>query len=137
MSSPPRPLPQPTPESQAFWSGGASGLLRIQRCAQCQRFHHPPLPVCPHCGSFEVAPETVSGRGRVHSYTINHQAWLPGMDIPFVVAYVALAEQADVWLMTNIIGCLPSQVHIGQRVCVHFEQQDDIWIPLFMPDASV
>lgn len=132
-ATPPRQLPRTTPESEAFWAGGAEGRLLIQRCGQCLKYHHPPLPICHHCLSREVRATAVSGRGTVHSFTINHQAWLPGMHVPFVIAYVAIDEQPDVWLMTNIVGCAPEQVAIGQRVEVCFEQHEDVWLPLFRP----
>ncbi|MFD2580369.1 Zn-ribbon domain-containing OB-fold protein [Novosphingobium colocasiae] len=62
---------------------------------------------------------------------MNYQPWLPGLEVPFVVAYVALDEQSDVWLMTNIVGCSVEEVAIGARVRVVFEQQEEVWVPLF------
>jgi uncharacterized OB-fold protein len=126
-------LPRPTAESAAFWVGGKNSELLIQRCAACLRYHHPPGPVCPFCLDVRVAPHAVSGLGRVHSFTINWQSWIAGMAVPFVIAYVALEEQADVWLMTNIVGCEPGEVAIDQPVRVVFEQQGDVWLPLFRP----
>ena len=38
----PRMLPALTPRNRAFWTGGASGRLLIQRCADCDRWVHPP-----------------------------------------------------------------------------------------------
>lgn len=128
-----RQLPRTTKESEAFWAGGQKGQLLIHRCAQCLKYHHPPLPNCPHCLSLEVQPTPVSGRATVHSFTINHQPWLPGMEVPFAIAYVALEEQEDIWLMTNIVGCKPDEVAIGQEVEVCFERNDDVWVPLFRP----
>ncbi|MDO9090409.1 MAG: OB-fold domain-containing protein [Burkholderiaceae bacterium] len=131
-----RQLPRTTAESAPFWGGGAHGQLLIQQCAHCLKYHHPPLPICPVCLGREVRPTPVSGRATVHSHTVNHQPWLPGMAVPFVVAYVALDEQPDVWLMSNIIGCEPEEVFIGQPVEVCFEQQEDVWIPLFRPRSA-
>ena len=131
--NPMRKLPQPTAESKPFWQGGASNTLLIRRCKTCQKYHHPPLPNCPHCLSWSVQPESVSGRARVVSFTINHQAWYPGMAVPFVIAYVSIVEQDDIWLMTNIVGCAPEDVAIGQLVGVSFEQREDVWIPQFTP----
>jgi hypothetical protein len=34
-------------------------------------------------------------------------------------------------LTTNIINCPVDAVEFGDRVRVVFEQQDDVWIPLF------
>jgi len=41
-----------------------------------------------------------------------------------------------VHLTTNIVGCEPDQVAIGQRVAVRFEQDEDVWIPLFEPTGE-
>ena len=43
------------------------------------------------------------------------------------------AEDPMVRLTTNIVDCDPETVHIGQEVAVRFEQQEDVWIPLFAP----
>ena len=39
-------------------------------------------------------------------------------------------------LTTNVIGCDPDDVHIGQEVMVRFEQHDDVWLPLFEPTGD-
>ena len=75
----------------------------------------------------------VSGQGTVVGYTVNEHQWLPGFEPPYAIAVVALDECADVRLTTNIVGCAPGDVHVGQRVAVHFENVDDVWIPLFEP----
>lgn len=126
-----RPLPQLTPMNEWFWTSGADGLLRVQRCDDCRTFVHPPVPICPACRSRAWSPTTVSGRGTVIGFTVNHQQWLPGFEPPYVVANVALADAPGVHLTTNVTGCEPDEVHVGQVVAVHFEQQDDVWIPLF------
>ncbi len=128
-----KPLPAVTPESEAFWTGGRDQKLMIARCGDCGRLHHPPLPICPHCQSWSVAPVPVSGEGVVVSYTINHQAWLPNMQVPFAIAYVSLCEQSDVWLLSNIVDCRPDQVQIGMRVRCRFVQHEDVWLPVFFP----
>lgn len=108
----------------------------IHNCGGCGRLHHPPAPVCHHCLSRDVAPVPVSGRGEIVSFTINYQPWQPGMAVPFVVAYVAIDEQPDVWLMSNIVGCDVWQVAIGTKVQVIFEQQEEVFVPLFTPSAD-
>src|SRR5262245_14148005 len=128
-----RPLPQLTPFNEWFWTSGADGKLRIQRCTDCATYVHPPVPICPACRSRSWAPAEVSGRATVVGFTINAHQWLPGFEPPYVIANVALAEDPMVRLTTNIIGCAPGDVHIGQDVEVRFEQHDDVWIPLFVP----
>ena len=63
---------------------------------------------------------------------------MPGFDLdpPYVIANVALAEDASVRLTSNIVGCEPAEVHIGQEVAVRFEQHEDVWLPLFAPTGK-
>ena len=75
----------------------------------------------------------VSGRGTVVGYTVNQHQWLPGFEPPYAIANGAIAEDRSVHLTTNIVGCAPADVHIGQEVQVRFEQHDDVWLPLFAP----
>ena len=126
-----RKLPALNADNAAFWQGGEHGTLLIHHCAPCQRYFHPPAPVCPHCASFDVAPRPVSGQGKVLSFTINHQQWLPGLEVPYVVAIVALDDQDGLHFISNIVHCAPDQVAIDMPVCVTFLQVEDVWLPLF------
>ncbi|HEX6236026.1 MAG TPA: Zn-ribbon domain-containing OB-fold protein [Acidimicrobiales bacterium] len=119
-------------ENRFFWTSGKDGRLRFLRCQACGYYLHPPLPRCPRCGGREVAPEAVSGRGEVHSYTVNHQPWDGGTE-PYVIALVALPEQEGLRLTTNVVGCPADDVHIGMPVRVTFEHRDPVWFPLFEP----
>ena len=132
-----RPLPELTPANEWFWTSGADGTLRIQGCTDCRQLVHPPVPICPYCRSRSSKPAAVSGRGTIVGYTVNTHRWLPDFDPPYVIANVALAEDARVHLTTNIVGCDPSDVGIGQEVTVRFEHQEDVWLPLFELTGSV
>jgi uncharacterized OB-fold protein len=127
----PRKLPQITADSASFWQSGQSDRLMIHRCSVCTRFFHPPAPICPGCACLDVAPEAVSGRGRVATFTINHQAWKPELSAPYVVAIIELEEQPGLRLVSNIVGLKPEQVVIDMPVRVVFEQHEDVWLPLF------
>jgi uncharacterized OB-fold protein len=131
-----RVLPRVTEQTEPFWTGGAEGKLRFLRCQECGYFVHPPGPVCPKDLSRELEWEAVSGRATVHTYTVNHQPWYPGLDPPYVVAIVTMEEQDDLRLMTNIVGCPPEAVDVGMAVQVTFEQYDDVWLPFFHPAAG-
>jgi acetyl-CoA acetyltransferase/uncharacterized OB-fold protein len=132
-----RPLPELTPASDWFWTSGADGILRVQGCTDCGELIHPPVPICPYCRSRSSNPTPVSGRGTVVGFTVNSHRWLPEFDPPYVIANVALAEDARVHLTTNIVGCGPSDVRIGQEVTVRFDLHDDVWLPLFEPTGSI
>jgi len=126
-----RKLPAINADNAAFWQGGEHGRLLMHRCAPCSRFFHPPAPVCPRCASFDVGPSPVSGRGTILSFTINHQQWVPGLAVPYVVAIVSLEEQDGLQFVSNIVGCAPEVVRIGMPVQVTFNQVEDVWLPLF------
>jgi uncharacterized protein len=128
-----RKLPALTPDSAPFWQGGAEGVLRIHHCGGCATYFHPPAPICPRCASFDVAPRAVSGRGKVASFTVNHQAWTPELTAPYVVAIVELDEQPGLRLLSNVVGCEVEHVAIDLAVQVRFEQVEDVWLPLFEP----
>jgi hypothetical protein len=128
-----RVLPRVTPETAHFWTGGEHGELRFLRCRECGTYIHPPTPLCPDDLSRDLVVEPVSGRATVATFTVNHQAWYPGLDLPYVIAIVEIEEQPSVRLMTNIVGCGPDAVRIGMAVRVVFEQYDDVWLPLFTP----
>ena len=121
-------------ENKHFWEGGANAELRFLRCRDCGFYIHPPAPVCGECLSREWSDEAVSGRGVVHTFTVNHHPWIPGFDPPYVVAIVELEEQKGLRLMTNIVHCPIEDVHIGMPVRVCFEPlEDGAYLPLFEP----
>ncbi len=131
-----RPLPQLTPFNQWFWTSGADGRLRVQGCDDCGKLVHPPVPICPSCRSRSWSPTVVSGRGTVVACTVNQHLWHPAFEPPYAIANVALAEDPTVHLTTNVVGCAPDDVHIGQDVSVTFEEHEDVWLPMFEPTGT-
>ena len=128
-----RPLPELTPANSWFWTSGGDGRLRIQGCGDCGALVHPPVPICQKCRSRERVATVVSGRGTVVAFTVNQHQWSPAFEPPYAIANVALDEDPTVHLTTNVVGCDPFDVHVGQKVAVCFEQHDDVWLPLFEP----
>lgn len=88
-----------------------------------------------------MAPEPVSGRATVAAYTINRQPWIPGFEPPYIVAMVALAEEPDVRLISNVVDVSVEQISVGMPVEVFFEdwtalsgeEDSRVWLPLFRP----
>ncbi len=128
----PRPLPQPTPETQHFWDGTKAGELRLQRCLDCGEIYFPPRPLCPACSSRNVEAFAASGRGTLLSYVINQRAH-PAFDGPYAIALVKLEEGPT--MMSNIVDCeqTPEALVLDMPLVVTFEHHDDIAIPLFKP----
>ncbi len=127
-----RVLPRTDTEDAFFWTSGADGRLRFLRCQDCREFVHPPAPCCPTCLGSDLAPEVVSGRGTVASYTCNVQQWIPGSD-PYLIGLVAIEEDERIRLTTNLVDVEADDVSIGMPVEVAFEQHEDVYLPLFRP----
>lgn len=128
----PRPLPQPTPETQHFWDGAKEGELRLQRCLDCGHIYFPPRPLCPACSSRNVEAFAASGKGKLLSYVINHRPH-PSFDSPYAIALVELDEGPV--MMSNIVDCAqtPEALVLDMPLTVTFEAHGDIVIPLFRP----
>ena len=92
------PLPALEEPYTFFWTAGAEGELRFQRCGDCGHWLHPPGVICPQCRSENLAPQAVSGLATVAAVTINYQPWMPGLDVPYAIAIVALDEDPGLHL---------------------------------------
>ena len=128
-----QPLPEVTDDTAAFWEGGGDGFLWIHRCRRCRVWFHPPAPVCPACLTTDVGPEATSGRASVQGFSVNVQPWAPDMEVPYVVAVVALDDAPGVQLTTKLVEVAPSAVSVGMPVEVTFLQAEDVYLPLFRP----
>ena len=135
MSDRARLKPRVTPENEHFWTGGARGELRFLQCQECAYTSTLPPRFVPGV-SRHLVPETVSGRGRVFSFTINHHKWHPELEVPYVIALVQIDEQPELRLTTNIVDCPIDAVHIGMEVEVKFFELGDVYIPLFKPVSA-
>lgn len=129
------PLPVPDEDSAPFWEYCREGELRAQRCTACGRLRHPPRPVCPQCGSTAVEWQLLSGRGRVFTYAVSHQAIHPALEgrVPFTTLVVELDE--GLRFTSNLVEGSPA-IEIGTPVEVVFEpQNDEITLPRFRVSA--
>jgi uncharacterized protein len=116
----PRMLPAPigpTAELYAFW---ARGELRLQRCAACNEWRHPPRHRCAACGSPDVRWDLASGRGRVFSWTITHRAVDPAFEPPYAIVVVQLEEGPR--LVGNLAGIEPTELRLDLPVVVALER---------------
>lgn len=116
-----KPLPRITADNAPFFDGLKAGELRLQRCKDCERFHYPPGPVCPHCFSETVEWTRTSGRGTISSWVVVHKAWFPAFEaeIPYNVVQVELEEGPR--LTANAVDIAPDALEIGMRVEAVFD----------------
>jgi uncharacterized OB-fold protein len=116
----PVPAPERGPETDPFWSATSEGRLLLAECVNCGDVIWYPRALCPSCGGRSINWVDASGRGRIYSFSVVHRG--PGAyrdAVPYVVAYVELEEGPRV--LTNIVGCEPREVRIGQPVRVVFD----------------
>lgn len=108
------PSVPPTPGSEPFWEAARAGKLVIRRCQSCDKLHHYPRGICPHCFSDKLDWKSAKGTGTIYIYSVMRAA-----KPVYVIAYVTLDEGLS--LMTNIVDCDPEKVRIGQKVKVVFK----------------
>jgi uncharacterized protein len=136
MTQPFRLSPDVSGLEGPFWTDGARGQLSILRCQDCRYWIHPPTIICPQCLSRQVEFEATAGRGTLFSFAVSHLPAGPGVPVPYTIALVELPEQTGLRLLTNLVNCDPREATVAMSVKVLFENHDDVFIPVFEPDAS-
>ena len=126
------PLPRPTALSRPHWEGCREGVLRVQRCRDCQTYVFIPQPCCTSCLGERLEWVESAGRGTLYSYTVVHRPQQPVFEVPYTVVVVELEEG---WhMLSNLVECDPGEIEIGMPLEVIFrEMSDEITLPLFRP----
>ena len=124
-----KPLPRPfSPElSRPFWEGAKRHELVMPRCRTCDHFFFYPREECPRCFSRDHQWSTVSGRGRLHTYTIVRQPANPAFtdDGPHVYALVQLDEGPR--MVTNIVECEFDSLQVDMPVVAVYDDVTPEW----------
>jgi uncharacterized OB-fold protein len=119
-----RLLPSAVGLNGEFYAFLARGELRLQRCAACSTWQHPPRHRCAHCGSSDVTWEPATGRGRVYSWTVTHRAVDPAFTPPYAILVVELEEGPR--LVGSLRGLEPSDLVLDLPVVVEIEHASDV-----------
>jgi uncharacterized OB-fold protein len=127
---PPTIAPVTGPDDAWFWDGVRDGRLLVRACASCGRLRHPPVPMCPACGSTEWSVREASGRGRVHAWIVSRHPTEPDA-APRLVALVELDE--GVRLVSNLVDVDVADVRNELAVEVCFRDHDGVVLPQFRP----
>lgn len=114
---------EPTSENQPFWDALTDDRLDLPYCEHCRSFVWYPRAICPLCHAGNLAWRTLSGTGRVYSYTVVAKGTGRWKDAgPYVVAYVQLdsgiAGVDGPRVLTNIVGDDAREVAIDSPVRV-------------------
>lgn len=128
------PQPAVSDLTRFFWEGVNAHRLMILRCQECAHYIHYPRPVCNACLATDLAPEQVSGRARLYSWTVpgvpidRYYAEHPGT----IYAVVELVEQAGLRMPTNIVDCAEADLRLDMPLAVSFcEVVPGCTLPLF------
>jgi len=112
--------PAITEETAPFWAAAAAGRLLVERCTACGTDAFPPRGTCRACRCRETTWAEVTGPGTVYSFTVNHQRWLPGLEVPYAVVLVEFAAHPGVRVPGRLRGCAPDEAAVGMVVDVGF-----------------
>ncbi len=124
MTDLPRRAPQVTLETAPFWEATAQRRLVLPRCDDCGLVIWYPRAVCPACHSTELTWTELSGRGTVHSVTVQRRTggrWAE--HAPYAIAYVELDEGPR--MLANVDAEDPGSIRIDDVVTVVFDRVDD------------
>ena len=129
-----KPIPPQGQHTKPFWEGAKAGKLMLPRCCECNRVHWYPRLICPSCHSTDLEWIEGSGKGRLHTFAVQHRAfggWAE--EVPYVTAYIDLDEgDRMMTVLRGVDATKPEAIKIGTRVEVEFEQaNDDTFIPFW------
>ena len=121
-------------DNRAFYEGWPVHELRVQKCADCSKWHMPPRTICPFCWSFNVVPTAVSGRGRVYLFIILSQGIeSPGVTYPYPVVTIELEEQPALRFTSTMVDCALSDIKIDMPVELAWIDRSGVPFPAFRP----
>lgn len=134
MSPGQRPRPEPDRDSAPWWQAVRRHELLLQRCGGCGVRRFPPRAVCNRCRSRQAEWVPATGTGRVYSWIVNHQAFMPALadEVPLPILLVRL-DDGDGILM---YGNLTEDVEITQGMpveAVFTEVADDLTLVQWRP----
>jgi uncharacterized OB-fold protein len=100
----------------AYLRGLAEGRLMGQRCPACGLVYIPSRGTCPADGVPTDTEVQLPDTGTVTTFSVVNVAY-PGQQIPPpYVAAAILLDGADIAFQHLVLGCEPSEVHLGMRV---------------------
>lgn len=136
MNEPTRPLPNPDEfDTREFWAATRDKKLTFQQCKNCNTIVFYPRRQCTGCTDSALEWKTASGKGTVYTYSVVRQSYHPFFRhrIPYAVAWIDLDEGPRI--LSNVVGVDDplTDVKIGMKVEVEWEEHEALNIPLFKP----
>ena len=114
-------------DTTAYAQGCEQQVLRINRCADCATWIHPPKRICPNCWSESVEPTEVGGGGHLVSFSVPRVA--PGDSDPVITAVVAMDQADGVRILARLVGV--GEVTIGAALDIDWSRIGGATAPVF------
>lgn len=113
-------------DNRGYWDAVKNHKLVLQHCSKCNKYHHPPRPMCPSCRSQDTLEwKESSGKGIIYSFvmfTTDKMAY-PAYVLPYAVVLVEMEEGPRI--VANVHEIEPDELQIGMPVEVMFEDLPD------------
>lgn len=112
------------PTLEAYKKNIQEGKFKAFRCTKCKAVIAPPLGMCYNCGNTKMEWTTVSGKGKLVSFTVIYVA--PdefAAEVPYIVGIVELEEKAR--LTARLIGFDPNKpesIKVGTPLKLDYEK---------------
>lgn len=117
-------FPYPIAEygAEPYWQACNEERLSMQRCTECNSLRWHPSPRCGDCGSADYRWDTLTGRGKINTWTVvTHPVHPAAVEkVPYVVIVVELDDQPGLLMVSNLVNCDPNNIRFEQPVHVHF-----------------
>jgi uncharacterized OB-fold protein len=131
------PLPPMRGPAADFYKFCKAHELRFQRCAECGTWRHIPRDVCAKCGSFKFEWARSSGKGKVFSWTVTAQPFLPQFAPMVPYAPVIIEMDEGVRMLSWLTDVKPEDLQLGMRVAVVFDDvTPEVTLPKFKRAVS-
>jgi hypothetical protein len=127
-----RPLPRPNPTAAPFFAAARERRLLLPRCPRDGFFFYP-RSRCPRCLGADWEWREASGRGVLHSFTVDRAGHLPGLRhlVPYAIAIVELAEGPR--MTARLVDCDVDALAVGQPVEARYEDAGPVTLVHFAP----
>lgn len=132
-----KPLPAVSELNRSFWDALRNRMLLLPKCNACGVVWYPPSPFCPDCWCKDFIWKRLSGKGRVNSWVVFHQAYFSSLkdDIPYNVAEVELDEGPR--LLTNLVDVSNDKIEGGMIVeIVYDDVTENVTLAKFRPATN-
>lgn len=134
--TPSRPLPRLDElDTGEFWRKTKDKVLGYQHCDDCGTIVFYPRRHCTGCLGSNLTWQASAGEGTIYTFSVVRQSYHPFFRslVPYAVAWIDLDEGPRI--LSNITGVQDpgTELEVGQRVTVSWEEHEDLCIPLFRP----